>query len=329
MGPFTRSWRKLRVVSLLFEIFRRLNAISIAFHTPNATHAVFSSKQAQQFAKCDHLLDFDKNCALFRYCWRYFSVWTLFPLHFARRMLRTPFLASSQAQLCEKCDHILDLEENWALFRYCWRYFAVWMLFPLHFTRRMLRTPFFSVETRPIVQKIRPFMRFRRESERYIAIVEDISTFKRYFHCILHAEHTHVVFSVETCPTVQKMRPFTRSWRKLSAISLFLEMFRRLNAITIAFHAPNATNAIFSVETSTIVRKMRPHTRFWRELSVIRPLLEIFRRLKALSIVFYAPNAMPAILSSIQSELCTKYDHLLDLAENCALYPSCWRYFDV
>ena len=42
--PFTRFWRILSVISLLLEEFRRLNAIFIAFCTPNVVHAVFSFK---------------------------------------------------------------------------------------------------------------------------------------------------------------------------------------------------------------------------------------------------------------------------------------------
>ena len=123
MRPFPRFWRKLCVISILLEIFRRLNAISIAFYTPNAMKTVLASKGTVLCETCDHLRDFEENCALFRYCWRYFAVWTLFPLHLTRQMLCTPFVASKQAQLCERCDHLRDFEENCALFRYWWGYF--------------------------------------------------------------------------------------------------------------------------------------------------------------------------------------------------------------
>ena len=140
MRPFTRFWRKLCVISILLEIFRRLNAISIAFYTPNAMKTVLASKGTVVCESC-HFLDFEENCALFRYCWRYFAVQTLFPLHFTPRTLRTPVSLSKGTDVCEKCDHLRDFEENCALFRYCWRYFAVQTLFPLHFTPRTLRTP--------------------------------------------------------------------------------------------------------------------------------------------------------------------------------------------
>ena len=97
---------------------------------------VSSSKHKDLCEKCDHSLDFGENCGLYRFCWLYPYVLTLFPLHFARRMLYTPFSASRQTQLCAKCDYLLDFEENQALFRF----------------------------------------------------VGDISPFNRYFHRILHAE---------------------------------------------------------------------------------------------------------------------------------------------
>ena len=130
---------------------------------------VSSSKHKDLCEKCDHLLDFGENCGLYRFCWLYLYVLTLFPLHFRRRMLYTPFSASRQAQLCAKCDHVLDFDD------------------------------------------------------------------------------------------------------KLCVVSVLLEIFRCLNAISIAFYTPITA---------------------WR-----------------------------------QTQLCAKCDHLHDFEENCALYPSCWRYF--
>ena len=103
-----------------------------------------ASKQGQLCEKCDHILDFDENYGLYRFCWLYLYVLTLFPLHFTRRMLYTPFSASKHKDLCEKCDHLHDFEENCALYPSCWLYLYVLTLFPLHFTRRMLCTPFLA-----------------------------------------------------------------------------------------------------------------------------------------------------------------------------------------
>ena len=190
--PFTRFSRKLCVISILLEIFRRLNAASIAFYAPNAMHAVF------------------------------------------------------------------------------------------------------SVETCPTVRKMRPFTLFSRKLSVISILLE---TFRRLNAASIafHAPNAiHASFIVEWSTPVRKMRPFTRLWRKIIVISLLLKIFRRLNAVSVAFYAPNATHAVFSFETYPTVRKMRPYTRFWRKLTVISLLLEIFRRLNAISIAFYFPNAMHA-----------------------------------
>ena len=65
----------------------------------------------------------------------------------------------------------------------------------------------------------------------------------------------HACFIVEIGPAARKMQPFTRFWRKLSAVSLQMAIFRRLNAIFIAFYMPNVVHEVFSVETSTAARK--------------------------------------------------------------------------
>ena len=65
----------------------------------------------------------------------------------------------------------------------------------------------------------------------------------------------HASFIVETGPTARKMQPFALFWRKLSALSLQVAIFRRLNAIFIAFYMQNVVHEVFSVETSTAARK--------------------------------------------------------------------------
>ena len=139
---------------------------------------------------------------------------------------------------------------------------------------------------------------------------------------------THAVSSVETIPTVSKLRQFTQFWRKLSVISILLEIFGRLNATSIAFYTSNAMHAVFGVERSRPVRKMRSFTRFWRKLSAISLLLEIFRRLNAISIAFYTANTMHDSFIVDRSRPCEKCDNLLDFEENCALFRSCWKYFE-
>ena len=144
---------------------------------------------------------------------------------------------------------------------------------------------------------MRPFTRFWRK----LCVISVLLEIFRRLIAISIAFYTpnamHAVFSAESSPTMRKMRPFTRLWRKLCVISVLLEIFRRLNAISIAFYTPNAIHAVSCVETSPTVRKMRQFTRFRRKLCVISGLLEIFRRLNAVSIAFNTPNALHAVFS--------------------------------
>ena len=200
----------------------------------------------------------------------------------------------------------------------------------MHFTRRTLRTPFLGVETSPTVRKMRPFTGFWRK----LCVRSQLLEIFRHLNAIsisFHAPNTmYANFIVERSRCVRKIRPFPRSWRKLRVISLLLEIFRRLIAISTAFYMSNATHAIFSVERSPTMRKMRPFTRFWRKLCVISLLSEIFRRLNAISIVFYTPNASHVVFRRRNKPNCAKNaTNLLDFDENCALNRSCWRYFDV
>ena len=84
---------------------------------------------------------------------------------------------------------------------------------------------------------------------RYIDPVGDISTFKRYFHRILHAECFARQFHCRNNQICEKCDHLLDSDDKLSVISLLLEIFRRLNAISIAFYTPNAIHAVFGFET--------------------------------------------------------------------------------
>ena len=104
----------------------------------------------------------------------------------------------------------------------------------------------------------------------------------------------HACFNVETSPTARKSESFTRFWRKLSVLSLLLEIFRSLSAIFISFLTPNAMHACFIVETGRTARKMQPFTRFWRKLSAPLLLLEILRSLSAVFERLYASNTMHA-----------------------------------
>jgi hypothetical protein len=80
-----------------------------------------------------------------------------------------------------------------------------------------------------------------------------------------------------------------------SVISILIEIFQRLNALSTPFYTPNVAHANFSVETIPAHRE----TQFSNvgENSVISFLIEIFQRLNALSTPFYTPNVAHANFS--------------------------------
>ena len=126
--------------------------------------------------------------ALFRYCWRYFDVWTIFPPDITGRMLCTSVLESKHAQLYAKCDHLLDFDNTLRVISLLLEVFRSLIAFSIAFYTPIATHAAFSVETCPTVRKMGPLTRFWRHTESYFAFVGDISMFKRYFHRTLHAE---------------------------------------------------------------------------------------------------------------------------------------------
>ena len=146
-----------------------------------------ASKQSQLCAKCENLLHFEENWGLYRICWRYFDVYTLLPFHFTRRMLCSPFLASKEADLCEKWEHLLDFEENWELFR-----FVVDISTFIRYFHFLFRAECYVLQLhrrkKQICANNATIYSILKKTERYFAFVGHISTFKLYFHCILHTD---------------------------------------------------------------------------------------------------------------------------------------------
>ena len=142
------------------------------------------------------------------------------------------------------------------------------MLFQSRFTRWVLCTPVFVVDRSRPVRKMPSFTRFWRELRAISLLFEIFRRLNSIFIAFYTPIATHAVFSVESCPTVRTIRPFTPFWRKLCVVSILLEIFRRLNATSIAFYTLKAMHAVFGVERSRHERKMRSFTRFWRILSV-------------------------------------------------------------
>ena len=67
----------------------------------------------------------------------------------------------------------------------------------------------------------------------------------------------HACFIVEIGPAARKMQPFTRFWRKLSAVSLQMAIFRRLNSHFTKFYTQNVVRAIASVDETHSALKIQ------------------------------------------------------------------------
>ena len=100
-----RFWRQLCVISIPFEIFRRLNALFTALCVQVVVHAISSVETSPDTRKPQSFVDSDNNYALFLSRLRYFVVLTLFSLHDACRTECTRFPASKRAQTHENSNN--------------------------------------------------------------------------------------------------------------------------------------------------------------------------------------------------------------------------------
>ena len=80
-----RFWRQLCVISLPFEIFRRINAIFTALCVQIVVHAISSVETSPDTRKSQSFVDSDNNYAFFVSRLRYFDVSTHLSLHAERR----------------------------------------------------------------------------------------------------------------------------------------------------------------------------------------------------------------------------------------------------
>jgi hypothetical protein len=93
---FWRLWRKQAVISLLFEMFRRLHATFTPYYTSKVAHACSSVETNQVLCQMQSFKDFTWDLPLFLSRWRYFAFWRLLLLHIIRRMLSRPALRKSR-----------------------------------------------------------------------------------------------------------------------------------------------------------------------------------------------------------------------------------------
>ena len=144
----------------------------------------------------------------------------------------------------------------------------------------------FIYETSPTALNMQPFTRFWRKLNALSLLLEIFRSLNAIYITFYLPNVVHVVFSVETSTAARKSQLFTWFWQKVFVISLLLEIFQNLKGIFARFYATNVMHACFIVETRPTARTMQPFTRFWRKLSVLSLLLEIFRHSNTILISF-------------------------------------------
>jgi hypothetical protein len=121
------------VISFLIEIYRRLNALSTPFYTPNVAHVNFrvetvpGNPKTQSFRFRRKLCYFVPDGDISAFIRSYPSI-----LH-AERSARQ---SQSRNNPWKSQNTIFEISTKTLLFRSWLRYFGVYTLFPLHSTRR-------------------------------------------------------------------------------------------------------------------------------------------------------------------------------------------------
>jgi hypothetical protein len=126
------------VISFLIEIFRRLNALSTPFYTPNVAHANFrvetvpGNPKTQSFRFRRKLCYFPPDWDISAFMRYFFSI-----LHAERSAGQN----QSRNNPWKSQNAIFEISTKTLLFRSCLRYFGVYTPILLHSTRRTQRTP--------------------------------------------------------------------------------------------------------------------------------------------------------------------------------------------
>ena len=99
--------------------------------------------------------------------------------------------------------------------------------------------------------------------------------FKRSFQCIMRAERSARVFRRRNKPRYTQIAIIRRFCRKLSDISLPLEILRRLNARFTALFVQNVVHAFSIVETRPETRKSQSFADFKKIKRYFFPVCDI------------------------------------------------------
>ena len=141
-----------------------------------------------------------------------------------------------------------DFGENYALFLSRLRYFDIETPFSLHFACRKWSIHFPAAKQNHKLEN-RCNSQILTKIMRYFPPVWDISTFKRPFHSISHAERSANDFQRQNRPRNSKIAIIRRLWRKLCVISLPFKIFRCLSALFSPLRMQNLVHTFSSVKT--------------------------------------------------------------------------------
>jgi hypothetical protein len=118
-----------------------------------------------------------------------------------------------------------------------------------------------SVDTSPPTRKTRSFVDLTKNVRNFLP-VRDIPTYKRPTYCIRPAEHTARCTKHRNKPNNLPNAIIRRFERKMSVISIPLEIFRRINVRISAFYLQNIVHALLSVVTNPTTRTTRSFVDF-------------------------------------------------------------------
>lgn len=106
----------------------------------------------------------------------------------------------------------------------------------------------------------------------YFLAVRVISTFKRSFHTILHAEFSAHHLQRRNIGSISQNAIFRRFWRKVSVITILFEALRRLDSFVTQLYNPNVVHDACSVEQALQLTKHNVSWNFTKTKCYIGPV---------------------------------------------------------
>ena len=173
-----------------------------------------------------------------------------------------------------------------------------------------------SVETNPETRKSQPFVDFVDNKAIFPSRLRYLRRLNARFLCMIGAERSYAISSVETRPDACKSQLFFDFFSKSCVISLPFETFTTFTrSFHFILHAERWVR-VFQRRNKTKHTQIATIRRFCRKLSTISLPFEIFRRLDARFIPFYMQNVVHASFSVEINPESRKSQPFVDFVEN-------------